>query len=127
MEKPERIIKQTNIDVGFPSGTLEQCVEHLKGAHNEAVAMIGNMSDDLELVSIEFGMKCYGYEDFEYELTITREEPLADFNKRLIEWKKWSENKKKRDDEDRARWAEIARQKEIEELKRKLAELESSK
>ena len=89
--------------------------------------MIGNMSEDLKLVSIEFGVKCYGYEDYEYELTITREEPIADFNKRLIEWKTWNENKKKRDAEDRARWAEIARQKDIKELKRKLAELENQK
>lgn len=126
MKKPERISYERKINVGFPTGTLEEVIKYLTKAHSEAVKDVNNRTyerDGCVISSITFREEWYGYEDCEYTLVLTYEEPLELFNARLAEWNTWNENKKREDAKIKADHKINARMKKIKELEAQLAKL----
>lgn len=126
MKKPERISYERKINVGFPTGTLDEVIKHLTEAHAEAVEDVNNRTyerDGCVISSITFREEWYGYEDCEYTLVLTYEEPLELFNTRLAEWNTWNENKKREAAEIKANQANAERIKKIKELEEQLAKL----
>lgn len=126
MKKPERMCYEKKIDVGFPTGTLEEVIKYLTEVHSEAVKDVNNRTyerDGCVISSITFREEWYGYEDCIYTLVLAYEEPLEVFNARLTEWNVWNENKKREAAELKANQANAARIKKIKELEAQLAKL----